>query len=188
LLNTFTVSPSFSLTETKILPPIKQVDSDINLFIPLETVPPPNPQLHQLQQKINELEQIKKQEDSKLSEMKKTVQPTEEKYQEYLEEKAKLDNLKKELKQDQEKWEEIEKKFEADKKLYFIFKNEIATEQRSENNIPILFKDTYPIFKQLDEESKLNNDEEIKHYLELTKYYKNTVFMTSEFDDLFLNN
>uniref|UniRef100_A0A6C0M1U4 Uncharacterized protein n=1 Tax=viral metagenome TaxID=1070528 RepID=A0A6C0M1U4_9ZZZZ len=192
----YTISPTFTLIKQSIkkhefnhekVPDNNNQESDIGLFIPLETIPPPNentPQdtLIQLQNKINELEEIKKKENENIIDNKET------KLQEYLEEKAKLDNLKQELKRDQEKWQEIEKKFEADKKLYFIFKEEISNEQRNEDNIPILFKDTYPIFKQLDDEKKLNNDEEIKSYLELTKYYKNTVFMTSEFDDLFVNN
>lgn len=156
-------------------------ESDINLFIPLETVPN-NPNIDALKEKLDKLAMMKEEEERELQRI------LQEKNQEYIEEKARLEKIKLEMKKNQEKWEEIQKKFDADKKLYYIFKQEIETGERMEDEIPILFKDNYPIFKQLDEEEKLNTNEEVKHYLDLTKYYKNTIFLTSEFDNLFDND
>jgi hypothetical protein len=171
-----------------LIPKILNEDSDINLFIPLETeCVKQHPD--ELRKKVEYLEQIKAAEERELENIRKEQEKyTQLKHQEYIEEKARLDKIKQDMKKDQERWEEIEKKFHADKKLYFIFKDEIAKGQRNDEDIPLLFKDTYPIFKQLDEDNKLNTDDEIKNYLEQTKYYRNTIFMTSEFDDLFAND
>jgi hypothetical protein len=156
-------------------------ESDINLFIPLETVPN-NPNIDALKEKLDKLATMRDEEERELQRI------LQEKNQEYIEEKARLEKIKLEMKKNQEKWEEIQKKFDADKKLYYIFKREIENGERIEDEIPILFKDNYPVFKQLDEEEKLNTNEEVKHYLDLTKYYKNTIFLTSEFDNLFDND
>lgn len=188
LRKVYTIDNSYNIVEKttpKEASEPAMAESDINLFIPLETVPnvrPQVPNLEEIEKKLNYLTKLKQEEEKGLSIIKEEYEKKEE---EYREEKAKMDKLKQKMKQDQEKWEEIEKKFYADKKLYFIFKNEISTGQRDEDDVPILFKDTYPLFKQLDEESKLDVEDEIKTYLELTKYYKSNIFITSEFDSLF---
>lgn len=155
-------------------------ESEINLFIPLD--PEQSCIENELKEKLHKLTALKEEEERELNRI------LQEKNQEYIEEKARLEKVKLEMKRNQEKWEEIQKKFDADKKLYYIFQREIEEGKRTEEEIPILFKDIFPIFKQLDEDNKLNTNEEVKHYLDLTKYYKNTIFLTSEFDDLFNDN
>ena len=72
------------------------------------------------------------------------------------------------LKQEQEKWDSIKKKFEADKKLYFLFKQEIENNIREIEDIPELFKNIYPVFEKLDNDKYLNTIQEINKYIELT--------------------
>lgn len=135
--------------------------SDINIFIPNETE-----NINDLQEKISLLEKLQQDEVKKLDELKNNYINKEEKY---IEEKVKIDNKKLKLKQEQDKWNTIKKKFEADKNLYFIFKNEINENKRNKEEIPELFKDIYPIFQQLDNEGYLNTLQEINQYIELTK-------------------
>jgi hypothetical protein len=171
--------------------------SDINLFIPFscdkhnsarpEQTPKdnliPDMTLEEVERKVEYLSSLKEQELISLNQAKELF---EKKHAEYIEEKTKLEQIKLEMKRSQEKFEELQKKFEADKRLYFIFKQEIVDGERGENDIPLLFKDTFPIFKQLEQDNKLNQEDEIKHYLEVSQCQQSkTVYMTSEFDDLF---
>ncbi len=64
-------------------------------------------------------------------------------------------------------FESMGKKFEADKKLYSLFKQEINDNIREEEDIPELFKDIYPIFEKMDNEGYLNTIQEINKYVEL---------------------
>lgn len=135
--------------------------SDINIFIPNETE-----NINDLQEKISLLEKLQQDEIKKLDELKYNYINKEEKY---IEEKVKIDNKKLKLKQEQDKWNTIKKKFEVDKNLYFVFKNEINENKRNKDEIPELFKDIYPVFEQLDNEGYLNTLQEINQYIELTK-------------------
>lgn len=137
--------------------------SEINIFIPNETeINDVN--IDDLKEKINLLEKLKQHENFKLQDLKKDYINKEEKY---IEDKIKIDNKKLKLKQEQDKWDSIKKKFEADKKLYYLFKQEIIDNIRKENDIPELFKDIYPIFEKLDHGCYLNTIQEINKYVEL---------------------
>jgi ribonucleotide reductase alpha subunit len=121
--------------------------------------------MFELKEKIILLEKLKNNEYEKLQELKKDFIEKEEKY---TEEKIKINNKKLKLKQEQEKWDCIKKKFEADKKLYFVFKQEIENNIREVEDIPELFKNIYPIFEKLDNDKYLNTIQEINKYVELT--------------------
>lgn len=142
--------------------------SEINIFIPNETEIDNDKNndvnIDDLKEKINLLEKLKEDEVVKLQDLRKDYINKEEKY---IEEKIKIDNKKLKLKQEQEKWDSIKKKFEADKKLYYFFKQEINDNIREEEDIPELFKDIYPIFEKMDNEGYLNTIQEINKYVEL---------------------
>ena len=141
--------------------------SEINIFIPNETeINNDNNDVNidDLKEKINLLEKLKEHEVNKLQDLREDYINKEEKY---IEEKIKIDNKKLKLKQEQEKWDSIKKKFEADKKLYCLFKQEIKDNIREEEDIPELFKDIYPIFEKMDNEGYLNTIQEINKYIEL---------------------
>jgi hypothetical protein len=146
---------------------IDNESSEINIFIPNEKeISEINDvNMFELKEKIILLEKIKNNEYDKLQELKKDFISKEEKY---TEDKIKINNKKLKLKQEQEKWDSIKKKFEADKKLYFVFKQEIENNIREVEDIPELFKNIYPIFEKLDNDKYLNTIQEINKYIELT--------------------
>jgi len=146
---------------------IDNESSEINIFIPNETAISEinDININDLQEKIFLLEKLKNNEFNKLEELKKDFIIKEEKY---TEDKIKINNKKLKLKQEQEKWDSIKKKFEADKKLYFVFKQEIENNIREVEDIPELFKNIYPIFEKLDNDKYLNTIQEINKYVELT--------------------
>lgn len=169
--------------------------SDINLFIPfssekcnniVQQEPVKKEETITLEELEKRMEYLTKLKEREMMDIDEAREQYEKKEEEYREEKAKLEQMKLEMKRSQEKYEEIQKKFEADKKLYFIFKQEILDGKRAAHDIPILFNDTFPVFKQLDQEQKLNTDDEIKYYLDLSQYqYNKTNYFISDFDDLF---
>lgn len=146
---------------------IDNESSEINIFIPNETAISEinDVNINDLQEKIFLLEKLKDNEFNKLEELKKDFIIKEEKY---TEDKIKINNKKLKLKQEQEKWDSIKKKFEADKKLYFVFKQEIENNIREVEDIPELYKNIYPIFEKLDNDKYLNTIQEINKYVELT--------------------
>jgi hypothetical protein len=146
---------------------IDNESSEINIFIPNEKeISEINDvNMFELKEKIILLEKIKNNEYDKLQELKKDFISKEEKY---TEDKIKINNKKLKLKQEQEKWDSIKKKFEADKKLYFVFKQEIENNIREVEDIPELFINIYPIFEKLDNDKYLNTIQEINKYIELT--------------------
>ena len=146
---------------------IENESSEINIFIPneIEISEINDVNMNELKEKIILLEKLKNNECEKLQELKKDFISKEEKY---TEDKIKINNKKLKLKQEQEKWDSIKKKFEADKKLYFVFKQEIENNIREVEDIPELYKNIYPIFEKLDNDKYLNTIQEINKYVELT--------------------
>ena len=146
---------------------IENESSEINIFIPneIEISEINDVNMNELKEKIILLEKLKNNECEKLQELKKDFIDKEEKY---TEDKIKINNKKLKLKQEQEKWDSIKKKFEADKKLYFLFKQEIENNIREIEDIPELFKNIYPVFEKLDNDKYLNTIQEINKYIELT--------------------
>jgi len=143
---------------------IDNESSEINIFIPNEISEINDVNMNELKEKIILLEKLKNNENDKLQELKIDFINKEEKY---TEDKIKINNKKLKLKQEQEKWDNIIKKFEADKKLYFLFKQEIDNNIREVDDIPELFKNIYPIFEKLDNDKYLNTIQEINKYVEL---------------------
>jgi hypothetical protein len=145
---------------------VDAADSEINLFIPMQDTVAPAVDLDELKERIEILTRLKEEEDRKLLELDEEYKKRETKY---MKEKTKMDKVKLRMKREQEKWDSIQKKFEADKKLYFIFKHEIEAGTRAVGDIPILFRETFPIFEQLEKEHHLDTPYEINKYMELTK-------------------
>jgi hypothetical protein len=170
--NIYYINSKLKLSETQdnIQNNIDNIDnesSDINIFIPneIEVSEINDVNMYELKEKIILLEKLKNNECDKLEELKKDFISKEEKY---TEDKIKINNKKLKLKQEQEKWDSIKKKFEADKKLYFLFKQEIEDNIREVDDIPELFKNIFPIFEKLDNDKYLNTIQEINKYVELT--------------------
>lgn len=170
------------------------VESEINLFIPVtETLQINNNpdskienikksdsiSVNELEKKIKMLELLKEKEIEEYNNLENELKEKEEKY---IEDKIKMDKITLKLKTEQEKWEAIKKKFEVDKKLYFIFKKEFDNKTR--NEIPILFQEIYPVFEFMDTNGILNSIKEFDTYASMTKNFKNSHIQTN-LDNIF---
>lgn len=72
-----------------------------------------------------------------------------------------------ELKKDQEKWDLFKRKFISDRETYLKMKMQINNKELDEKNIPLMFKEVYPVFKELDRQNILRADDVLNHYIKL---------------------
>ena len=66
--------------------------------------------------------------------------------------------IEKEMKLTKEKEEEYLRKFMVDRKLYFVFKQEILDEKRQNDNIPKLYAKQWYIFSEMEKDNTLDTD------------------------------
>ena len=168
--------------------------SELNVFIPFsieETNINKKLSLEELQLKIKRLEEEANNNNEKLEEIKEVCDNVEE---EFNQKKEEFDEEKKNFEKEKENVYQLKNKLEADKRVYFIVKEQLESGELTEDSIPILFLDKYPIFKYLDENNLItDNDtittEEINNYLKIEPQYKlNTninVENSNAFNDLF---
>lgn len=117
-----------------------------------------------IREEIENIENIKKMEEDKIIEIKKKHDEEKENLVDYeceIKEKKMMERIKKDL--DNQK----KRIFESDKNSYFLMKKDINEGKLKEDNISVLFKQKYPIFKFMDENGDLNLDNEFEIYSEL---------------------
>jgi len=151
-------------------------ESEMKLFIPLADIrteiindtknTPSKLNLNELKEIIKKLEYEKENELKNIDNLKNDYETKEEKYIEKL---MKVQESKLSIMRKKDKQELIQKKFDADQKLYLIFKTEIETGKRDIDDIPILFKEIYPIFVKIEEENIVNKQEILFVYETLIK-------------------
>ena len=110
----------------------------------------------------------------------------------FIEKKGEFDKEKKNFEREKESWNQLKNKLEADKRVYFIIKEQLDSGELTEESIPILFIDKYPIFKYLDEKNLIDNSDsistdEINNYLQIAPNYKINISIdnSNSFNDLF---
>lgn len=172
-------------------------NTELNLFIPLsqtETTPvdnlPKNPD--ELLKHIQELEEASKLNENKINEYKNNVDNKKETIEN---KKIMFDKEKKNLEKEKENWFQLKSKLEADKRVYFIIKEQLDSGELTEDSIPVLFQDKYPIFLYMDNNKLIYNDdtlftEEINNYLMVLPKFKKENIAESEshlttYNDLF---
>lgn len=79
----------------------------------------------------------------------------------------KLGDEKRVYQKNKEKEDENKNIFKADKKSYYMLKQDIEDGKVSENNMSILFKNKYPIFKFMECKGLLDNDDEYVQYVSI---------------------
>ena len=89
---------------------------------------------------------------------------------EFKNKKKEYDTDKKQFEKEKEKWYQLKSKLEADKRVYFIIKEQLESGELTENSMPVLFQDKYPIFKYMDDNQLIFNNDllsntEINNYL-----------------------
>lgn len=107
-----------------------------------------------LKEEIDKMKSLKDKEKEKFDKLKVVVTDNEKNYGEQV---YNLNNKKRELKNKKESVEQKIKKFNADKQAYLLIKNDIKNKKIGEENISVLFKEKYPLFKFLDEKNILND-------------------------------
>ena len=164
--------------------------SELDLFIPFSSVNENENKklsLEELQEKIKKLEEEANKNDEKLEEIRGNCKEEEENFNEKKEE---FDKEKKDFEREKEYWYQLKNKLEADKRVYFIIKEQLESGELTEDSIPILFQDKYPIFKYLDENSLIDSSdsictEEINNYISNAPNFKITLESSNLFNDLF---
>ena len=112
------------------------------------------------------LEEAQREEEEALEGMKDNLEKSLEQLEADADEHA---NRKMQEQREKEREVERKRKFEVDKGVYFQLCNQIRVGDMTEDKIPPLFKDEWPIFKFMAKEDILDKDEEYDVYLELTK-------------------
>ena len=165
--------------------------SELNIFIPLLSVEENENKklsLQELQLKIQQLEEEANLNNEKLEEIKEVY---DDKQEQFNEKRDEFNKEKKDFEKEKEYWFQLKNKLEADKRVYFSIKEELESGELTENSIPVLFIDKYPIFKQLDQDNLIIDDdtistEEINNYLKIAPLYKlNIDNNNNSFNDLF---
>jgi len=114
-----------------------------------------------LKHKIDELYEFKKIEQEKLDNLTKINQKHQENFTNFC---NKIGNKKRKLKKNIEKENEKRNKFEANKEAYKKIKQDIADNKLVENDISILFKNEYPLYKFMDNNNLLDKPDEFNIY------------------------
>ncbi|ARF09503.1 hypothetical protein Indivirus_1_126 [Indivirus ILV1] len=117
-----------------------------------------------LKKTIDELENLKKQEEEKLKELEEINEKDTNKFSDFCD---KLGDAKREYRRNKEMEEEKKKKFEANKCAYRKMRQHLIDGKITENDISPLFKKEYPIYKFMDEKDLLDKPDEYILYLNM---------------------
>lgn len=131
-----------------------------------------DPELKSLEAQIESIKSVKRENKNKMKELRQMQEQQTEKLIDY---SADVNYTKKKLFQDREREEEKRKKFNANKRAYFLMKEDINKDKLQRNKISPLFHD-YPIFEYLDEKNLLtptneNYDDDQNHQSRVTTDY-----------------
>lgn len=107
----------------------------------------------QQENETKRLEQLKEEEETKTKKLSKL--------------NNNLGDEKRILHKNKEKEDENKNVFNADKKAYFLIKQDIVSKKLKEDKISVLFKDKYYIFKMMDHKNLLGTDDEYVHYVRI---------------------
>ena len=156
---------------------VKKTDNELNLFIPVNTFEnseEPAVDMEKYLENIKLLEENARLCEEKLENMKEQVDT---KKDEFKHKKEQFNKEKKSFDKEKEEWNQFKSKLEADKRVYFIIKEQLESGELTEESIPILFQDKYPIFKKLDDDNLLDSADfltsnDISNYLNILPNYE----------------
>jgi len=148
-----------------------QVESnELKLFLPMTMSNEKNTiDFNKFQENIKKLEEEAENHEKNLLLIKEDLKNKEEQIKE---KKQTFNKEKKLFDKEKENWNQLRSKLEADKRVYFIIKEQLESGELTENSIPILYQDKYPIFKHMDDHKLIVNcdeiyTEEINTYLDI---------------------
>jgi hypothetical protein len=136
----------------------KSQDNELNVFIPVNTndSEPANVDMEKYLENIKLLEENARLNEEYLHKMKDNISLKQE---EFKHKKDKFIKDKRIFDKEKEEWIQFKTKLEADKRVYFIIKEQLESGELTEESIPVLFQDKYPIFKQLDDNKLIDNND-----------------------------
>jgi len=169
---------------------VKSPDNELNVFIPINTndnTEPAKVDMDKYLENIKLLEENARLNEEHLAKMKDTLI---NKQEELKSKKDKFIKDKRIFDKEKEEWIQFKTKLEADKRVYFIIKEQLESGELTEDSIPILFQDKYPIFKHMFENKLINeNDlictEEINNYIKILPQFELNNNIDHTFGDLF---
>jgi hypothetical protein len=118
----------------------------------------------QLKKQMQNLKKIKEREEKRLNKIKEQYDDDMTNFSKY---NSDINDQKRFERIDKERAEEKQRIFESDKNVYAKMKQHISEEKLDEGHIPELFAAKYPIFKFMDAEGILDEEDEYDTYLEL---------------------
>jgi hypothetical protein len=120
--------------------------------------------LEKIKQQIEELTTLKEKEEDKLDDVMDIHQAEANKYSDFV---CELNDSKRKIKEEQEKEEQRRRIFESDKSSYSRIKKDVLSGKLSEDKLPPLFTDKFPIFKFMETQNLLNIEGDYAIYTEL---------------------
>lgn len=119
---------------------------------------------NKIMEQINIIENMKKQEEDKILEIKNKYNQNKDDLLNY-ESEIKGEKMKERLKKDNE--QQQKRIFESDKNSYNLMKKDIEQGKLNEDKISVFFKQKYPIFKFMEENNDLDSENDFEIYNEL---------------------
>jgi hypothetical protein len=113
---------------------------------------------------MNDLKELKKKEEEKLESLKLKVEDEDVKLSKLSDD---LGDERRMFQKNKDKEDENKNIFKADKKAYYLLKQDIQDKKTTEEKISKLFKDKYPIFKFMDSRNILGTDDEYVQYVSI---------------------
>lgn len=162
------VSPEPKIIKVSPEPKYEQMDSIVKSF-------EEEKKGDELLKMMNELKEKRNKEVERLELLKKNV---DDKDKQLSKNANKLGDEKRVFQKNKEKEDENKNIFNADKKSYYMLKQDIEDGKISESKISILFKNKYPIFKFMESKNLLGSDDEYVQYVSIY----NELYPQKEYD------
>lgn len=121
----------------------------------------------ELEQFRSEIQRLKMEREKKVKTIEAHEEEHDEIFKEVVDERCELHTKEKKEILEKEKLERQKRKFENDKKVYLKVKADIQTGDLTENNVPILFRTTYKILKELEDNEKFDVPNAFEEFMKI---------------------
>jgi hypothetical protein len=150
-------------------------DNELNLFIPINDTTEQKP--IDMEKYLDKIKQLERDAESYENNLKIMRDDLHTKQDELKSKKTIFTKDKRQFDKEKEEWIQFKTKLEADKRVFFIIKEQLESGELTEESIPVLFQDKYPIFKYLDDNNLLDQNDiltsnDISNYLSILPNYK----------------
>jgi hypothetical protein len=153
-------------------------DNELNLFIPIHTFDTTEHKPVDMNKYLEKIKQLEKDAELYENNLKLMKDDINTKQDDLKNKKYSFTKDKRQFDKEKEEWIQFKTKLEADKRVYFIIKEQLESGELTENSIPVLFQDKFPIFKHLNDNHLLDENDflsfnDITNYLNILPNYQN---------------